>query len=207
MTPIGLEALQPFLRSRRSVRRFRPDPIDPALVRGLLEAARWAPSPHNRQPWRFVVLHKADSRQRLAKAMGERLRLERLADGTDPQAVEADVSRSYARITGAPLAVLLCMSLEQMDRYPDARRSRAERRMAVQGVAMAGQNLLLAAHAAGLGGCWICAPLFAPEVVRQVLKLPEDWDPQGLVVLGWPAESPPERERMPLEQVTLYHAG
>ena len=204
MTPIGLEALQPFLRSRRSVRRFRPDPIDPALVRGLLEAARWAPSPHNRQPWRFVVLQKADSRQRLAHAMGERLRLERLADGTDPQAVEADVSRSYARITGAPLAVLLCMTLEQMDRYPDARRSRAERRMAVQGVAMAGQNLLLAAHAAGLGGCWICAPLFAPDVVRQVLELPEYWDPQGLVVLGWPAESPPERERMPLEQVTLY---
>jgi len=207
VNPIGLPELQILLRSRRSVRRFRSDPIDPALVRGLLEAARWAPSPHNRQPWRFVVLHKADSRQRLAKAMGERLRLERLADGTDPQAVEADVSRSYARITGAPLAVLLCMSLEQMDRYPDARRSRAERRMAVQGVAMAGQNLLLAAHAAGLGGCWICAPLFAPEVVRQVLKLPEDWDPQGLVVLGWPAESPPERERMPLEQVTLYHAG
>ena len=207
MTPIGLEALQPFLRSRRSVRSFRPDPIDPALVRGLLEAARWAPSPHNRQPWRFVVLQKAASRLRLAQAMGERLRLERLADGTDPQAVEADVSRSYARITGAPLAVLLCMSLEQMDRYPDARRSRAERRMAVQGVAMAGQNLLLAAHAAGLGGCWICAPLFAPEVVCQVLELPEDWDPQGLVVLGWPAESPPERERMPLEQVTLYHAG
>ena len=204
MTPIGLEALQPFLRSRRSVRRFRPDPIEPALVRGLLEAARWAPSPHNRQPWRFVVQQKADSRQRLAQAMGERLRLERLADGTEPQAVEADVSRSYARITGAPLAVLLCMTLEQMDRYPDARRSRAERRMAVQGVAMAGQNLLLAAHAAGLGACWICAPLFAPEVVRQVLELPEDWDPQGLVVIGWPAEAPPERERMPLEQVTLY---
>jgi len=204
VTPIGLEALQPFLRSRRSVRRFRPDPIDPALIRGLLEAARWAPSPHNRQPWRFVVLQEADSRQRLAQAMGERLRAERLADGADPQAVQADVSRSYARITGAPLAVLLCMTLEQMDRYPDARRSRAERRMAVQGVAMAGQNLLLAAHAAGLGACWICAPLFAPEVVRQVLELPEDWDPQGLVVLGWPAESPPERERMPLEQVTLY---
>jgi F420 biosynthesis protein FbiB-like protein len=197
VTPIGLEALQPFLRSRRSVRSFRPDPIEPALVQGLLEAARWAPSPHNRQPWRYVVLQEADSRQRLAQAMGERLRAERLADGADPKAVEADVSRSYARITGAPLAVLLCMTMAQMDRYPDARRSRAERRMAVQGVAMAGQNLLLAAHAAGLGACWICAPLFAPDVVFQVLELPEDWDPQGLVV-------PPERERMPLTKVTLY---
>jgi nitroreductase len=69
---------------------------------------------------------------------------------------------------------------------------------------MAGQNLLLAAHAQGLGACWMCAPLFAPEVARQVLDLPADWGPQGLVVLGWPDEAPAERGRMPLERVTLY---
>lgn len=204
MSAIELTALVPFLRSRRSVRRFLPDPVAPALVAQLLEAARWAPSPHNRQPWRFVVLQSAEIRQQLARAMADRLRSERLADGDDPQAVEADVARSHARISGAAAAVLLCMTLEQMDRYPDPRRSKAERRMAVQGVAMAGQNLLLAAHGAGLGACWICAPLFAPEVVAQLLDLPPDWDPQGLVVLGWPDETPPERTRLPLEQVTAY---
>jgi F420 biosynthesis protein FbiB-like protein len=204
VTHINLSVLHPFLRSRRSIRRFRPDPVEPALMGSLLEAARWAPSPHNRQPWRFVVLQSAAIRQQLARAMGDRLRSERLADGDDPQAVEADVARSHARITGAAAAVLLCMTLEHMDRYPDPRRAKAERRMAVQGVAMAGQNLLLAAHAAGLGACWICAPLFAPEVVAEVLDLPADWEPQGLVVLGWPEEAPPERARLPLDQVTAY---
>jgi F420 biosynthesis protein FbiB-like protein len=204
VTALGLAVLGPFLRSRRSIRRFRPQPVEPKLLQELMEAARWAPSPHNRQPWRFVVLESDAARQRLARAMGDRLRADRLADGDDPQAVEADVARSYARITGAAATVLLCMTLEQMDRYPDARRARAERRMAVQGVSMAGGNLLLAAHAAGLGACWICAPLFAPEVVRQVLELPEDWEPQGLVVMGWPDEIPAERSRMPLGQLTAY---
>lgn len=204
MTAVRLESLQPFLRSRRSIRRFRAAPVASELVQGLLEAARWAPSPHNRQPWRFVVLESAESRLRLAEAMGERLRAERLADGDDPQAVEADVARSRARLAGAPLAILVCLSMTEMDRYPDEHRQKAEFLMAVQGTAMAGQNLLLAAHAQGLGACWMCAPLFAPEVARQVLDLPADWEPQGLVVLGWPDEAPAERGRMPLERVTLY---
>lgn len=61
--------------------------------------------------------------------------------------------------------------------------------MAVQSVAMAGQNLLLAAHAHGLGACWMCAPLFCPDVVRSALSLPIDWEPQGLITLGNPAQS------------------
>jgi len=204
MTAVSLESLQPFLRSRRSIRHFRADPVGPELVRALLEAARWAPSPHNRQPWRFVVLDSAEARRRLADAMGERLRTERLADGDDPLAVEADVARSRSRLGGAPLAILVCLSMAEMDRYPDARRKKAEFLMAVQGTAMAGQNLLLAAHAQGLGACWMCAPLFAPEVAGQALSLPGDWEPQGLVVLGWPAEAPAERERLSLERVTVY---
>ncbi len=60
--------------------------------------------------------------------------------------------------------------------------------MAVQSVALACQNLLLAAHAYGLGACWMCAPLFVPHVVRQVLELPAAWQPQALITLGYPAE-------------------
>lgn len=204
MTPVDLPAFQALARARRSVRRFQPESVDAGLLHGLLEAARWAPSPHNRQPWRFVVLESAELRLELATAMGARLRADRLADGDDPQAVEADVARSLTRITGASAAVLLCLTMDPMDRYPDERRAEAERWMAMQGVAMAGQNLLLAAHAGGLGACWICAPLFAPETVRQVLQLPPAWEPQGLIVLGWPAGTPAERSRLPLEQVTVY---
>ncbi len=203
MSAVDLKSFQTLARSRRSVRRFRPEPISAALLRELLEAARWAPSPHNRQPWRFVVLESAAMRKQLADAMGERLRSDRLADGDDPQAVEADVARSDARLIGAAAAVMLCLTLEDMDRYPDAKRAQAERWMAAQGVAMAGQNLLLAAHAAGLAACWLCAPLFAPDVVQHALELPQGWEPQGLIVLGWPAETPAERARLPLEQLVV----
>lgn len=204
MSALELQSFLTLARSRRSIRKFLPEPVDAGLLRDLLEAARWAPSPHNRQPWKFVVLEGVEIRAKLAAAMGERLRADRLADGDDPRAVEADVARSQARIAGAATAVLLCLTLEHMDRYPDPRRAGAERSMAVQGVAMAGQNLLLAAHAGGLGACWICAPLFAPEVVRKTLELPATWEPQGLIVLGWPAETLPERSRISLERVTAY---
>jgi len=173
-------------------------------VRRVLEAARLAPSAHNRQPWRFVVLADERERTRLADAMAARLRMDRLVDGADPADIAEDAARSRNRLTQAPCAILVCLTLESMDRYPDARRSAAEERMAAQSVAMAGENLLLAATAEGLAGCWMCAPLFAPEEARRALGLPEEWDPQGIVLLGEPAEDPGPRGRMSLEEVTLW---
>ena len=75
--------------------------------------------------------------------------------------------------------------------------------MAVQSVALACQNLLLAAHAAGLGACWMCAPLFVPALVRQVLDLPEAWQPQALLTLGYPAEAK-TRDRAPLIERVVW---
>ncbi|MCS6871998.1 MAG: nitroreductase family protein [Anaerolineae bacterium] len=180
-------AIYSIMQGRRSIRRYTEQPVSPDLVERLLEAAIWAPSAHNRQPWRFAVLSTSESRCRLAAAMGEKLRADLTADGAPPELIERDVSRSYSRISGAPLAILVCLSMVDMDRYPDTRRNEAEYLMAVQSVAMAAQNLLLAAHAEGLGACWMCAPLFCPEIVRAALSLPEDWQPQALITLGYPA--------------------
>ena len=69
---------------------------------------------------------------------------------------------------------------------------------------MAGENLLLAAHAHGLGACWMCAPLFAQGLVVEALNLPTSWEPQGLVLLGWPAGLGKIRDRRPLEEVAIY---
>ncbi len=193
-----------LLRRRRSVRRFKAAPVDRAVLERVLEAARLAPSAHNRQPWRFVVVQDEARRARLAEAMAARLRADRLADGAAPDEVEADVSRSRQRLTRAPCAILVCLTIEAMDRYPDDRRNQAERMMAVQSAAMAGENLLVAAAAEGLGACWMCAPLFAGEEARRSLNLPDDWEPQGLVLLGQPAETPPPRGRRRLEEVTLW---
>lgn len=198
----AIELLE-LLRRRRSVRRFADTPLDRVRIDRVLEAARLAPSAHNRQPWRFVVI-QGEARARLAQALATRLRADRLADGAAPQAVEADAARSRDRLTRAPVAILVCLTMEAMDRYPDHRRNQAERLMAVQSVAMAGENLLLAAAAEGWGACWMCAPLFAGEEARRALELPEEWEPQGLILVGEAAEQPEPRGRMSLEDVTAW---
>jgi F420 biosynthesis protein FbiB-like protein len=192
--------LHALIRGRRSVRRYRPDAVPARLLHRLIEAAGWAPSAHNRQPWRFVILDK-DAKARLARAMADRLTADRTADGDDPADIAADAARSVARIDGAPAALLVCLTLAEMDRYADGRRAEAERTMAVQSTAMAVQNLLLAAHAEGLGASWMCAPLFCPEVVQSTLTLPGDFEPQALITLGWPAASTRPRARKPVADV------
>ena len=187
-----------LIHSRRSIRRYTDAAVPPELVERLLTAATWAPSAHNRQPWRFAILDDAATKVRLAAAMGERLRRDLAADGLDAAAIERDAGRSHARISGAPLLILLCLTLADMDAYPDTRRRGHEMTMAVQSAAMAGQNLLLAAHALGLGACWLCAPLFCADTVREALALPVDWQPQGLITVGFPAEER-TKTRAPLE--------
>jgi coenzyme F420-0:L-glutamate ligase/coenzyme F420-1:gamma-L-glutamate ligase len=195
--------LQRLLQARRSIRRYTPDPVPAEAVERLLTAAVWAPSAHNRQPWRFANVMTPAAKVRLAQAMGDSLRADRLADGDPPELVEADVNRSSARIVGAPAVIVVCLTLADMDHYPDERRSRAEYLMAVQSVAMAVQNLLLAAHAEGLGACWMCAPLFCADAVRQSLELPADWQPQALVTLGYPAGPGKPAMRRPAPERSL----
>jgi coenzyme F420-0:L-glutamate ligase / coenzyme F420-1:gamma-L-glutamate ligase len=180
------EIFYSLVADRRSIRRYEASAVPAETLDRVLAAARWAPSAHNRQPWRFAILTAFDWKDRLARAMGERLRRDRLADGDPVAAIDQDVARSYARITGAPVAIVVALDMADMDRYPDDRR-RAEHTMAVQSAAMAVQNLLLAAHAEGLGACWMCAPLFCPDVVTEALGLPKEWEPQAIVTLGRPA--------------------
>lgn len=188
------------LRGRRTVRRYRAEPVPDKLIQAMLEAATWAPSAHNRQPWRFAVLAGDAEKRALAHAMGERLRADRSRDGDPPDVIAGDVARSKARIEAAPLCIVVCLCLEDMDRYPDPRRTAAERLMAVQSTAMATENLLLAASAAGLGTCIMCAPLFCPDTVLEALDLPRHWEPQALLTLGYPASPPkPFSRRSPAE--------
>jgi F420 biosynthesis protein FbiB-like protein len=194
----GLHAI---IRGRRSVRRYAAAKLNFNLVDRLLLAAASAPSAHNRQPWRFAILDDVVWKDRLAKAMGNRLREDRLADGDDPDEVERDVARSYARITEAPLVILVCLHTRDMDQYPDERRRAAEHVMAIQSTAMAMQNILLAAHAEGMGACVMCAPLFCGPTVAAALRLPEGWEPQSLVTIGPPAGEGKERPRLPLDEI------
>jgi coenzyme F420-0:L-glutamate ligase/coenzyme F420-1:gamma-L-glutamate ligase len=193
-----------LLRSRRSVRHFQNRPVERELLEQVIEAATWAPSAHNRQPWRFVALTSPEARGRLSQDLGEAFRRDLLRDGLEEGEVEKQVARSRQRMLEAPAAVLLCLDETDCDVYPDERRRQAEALMGAQSVALAGGHLLLAAHAEGLGGVWICAPLFAPRVAQKALDLPDSWQPQALILLGYPAQEPKPRSRRPLEEVTKF---
>jgi F420 biosynthesis protein FbiB-like protein len=198
-----LADLWQVIRSRRSIRRYQSRPVAPHLIEELLTAAMWAPSAHNRQPWRFCVITDEPVKQALARRMGEQWRHDLAGDGADPEAVERRVAISHARLTGAPALIVACLSMADMDVYADPRRAAAERTLAVQSVALACQNLLLAAQASGLGACWMCAPLFVPELVRTVLDMPADWEPQALLTVGYPAETR-TKERAPLATRVIW---
>jgi len=176
------------IHTRRSIRRYVDKPVPRELIEKILDAARWAPSAHNRQPWRFAIIEHANTKRALAAAMGEKLRADLERDGVARELIEQDTMRSYQRITSAPVVIIACMTTRDMDVYHDTRRKKAEFVMTIQSVAMAIQNLLLAAHALSLGTCWMCAPLFVADTVREVLKLDADWEPQALITLGYAAE-------------------
>jgi coenzyme F420-0:L-glutamate ligase / coenzyme F420-1:gamma-L-glutamate ligase len=195
-----------LMRSRRSIRRYRGGSVARDTLDRLFLSAAAAPSAHNRQPWRYVVIETAAAKASLARAMGERLAADRARDGDPAEVIARDVERSHARITGAPVLILVCVTLEEADVYPDAARSHAEFLMAVQSTAMATQNLLLAAHAEGLAACWMCAPLFCPDVVRASLDVPTAWQPQGLITIGLPADAGRDRPRKPLAAFVRYAA-
>jgi F420 biosynthesis protein FbiB-like protein len=125
-------------------------------------------------------------------------------DGVPIEKIQTQVKRSRERITSAPAAILLCLDMTEMDPYPDQKRNKAEYIMAVQSVAAAGLQLLLAAHAEGLGGVWACWPLFAQETIQRALVLPESWEPQGMFFIGYSDGNPQPRDRKPLDQVAIF---
>ena len=192
------------MRTRRSIRRFKPDPIPDSVIQNILTTATYAPSAHNRQPWRFCVLTELFIKTRLAEAMAADFQHDLVNDGVPPEKVQAQVKRSKERITSAPVAILLCLDMSETDSYTDEKRNKAEYMMAVQSIAAAGMQLLLAAHAEGLGGVWACWPLFAQETIRTTLDLPENWEPQGMFFLGYPESIPELRPRKSVENVSLF---
>ncbi len=182
--------LHNFLRTRRSIRRFKTDPVPDSVIQNILATATFAPSAHNRQPWRFVVISTQSVKENLAEAMAIDFERDLTRDGLSPEKIRLQIKRSKERITSAPVAILLCLDMSEMDSYPDQKRQQAERMMAVQSVAAAGMQLLLAVHAEGLGGVWACWPLFAQEVISKTLSLSESWDPQAMFFIGYAQETP-----------------
>ena len=187
-----------FLRSRRSIRRFIPDPVADSAIKRILATTTLAPSAHNCQPWRFVHVKDQAAKMRLAQALTQKMRTDMRAEGIPESEIDTRTTRSDRRINEAPVLLLLCRDTNAV-----RAETREETIMGIQSVAAAGLQLLLAAHAEGLGGNWICWPLYAQEVTRAALDLPETWEPQAMFFLGHTDETPVPRQRKPVHEVLI----
>lgn len=168
--------LTTITRTRFSCRSFRPEPVSAERLEAILEAARWAPSAGNLQPWRFVVVQRGELRQAVASA-----------------------AYGQSFIASAPTVVVVCAVPRESARVYGARGSDL---YCLQDTAAATQNLLLAAAAADLGACWVGA--FDEDAVARALELDVGWRPVAVVPIGHPAERSGRRSRRALEAVTVW---
>ena len=201
--PDRTDTLAALLQSRRSVRKYQARPVSRELIEQVLEAARWAPSPHGKQPWRFVVLTRREVKLQLADRMGDTWRQNLEMDGQDTEIVNIRLEKSRERILNAPVIIIACLYLEDLDRYPDEKRQADETIMAIQRIGAAIQNMLLMAYNMALDTGWMCAPLFCPEVVCEALDLDKRLIPHALVTMGYAAADPKRRERLPLNRLIV----
>src|SRR3990172_1393308 len=133
------------IATRRSVRRFAPRAVAPALLRELIAAACAAPAPHHSRPWRFVEVGP-EARPRLVEAMAAAWEADANSDHKETAEIAAALARSRRQLAEAPLLLLACLETEGARDWRDDRRRAAERDMYMQSLGAALQNLLLAAH-------------------------------------------------------------
>ena len=188
-----------LIKERRSIRSYSSRKVPISVLRQVLEAAAWAPSAHNAQPWRFIVLTDTTVKQELAEAMADAWVADMIKDGVPSEACDNMRKASVERFTQAPVLIVACVTMKDMIKHAEESRRKSERDLAVQSLGAAIQNMLLVAHSKNLGACWFCAPIFCKETVRQVLKIPEDAEPQALIAIGYPAEKPRVPKRKPLQ--------
>jgi len=203
------QSLMTLIRERRSIRRYSGKPVENSTIEAILEAARWAPSNHNRQAWKFVVIQDRATIEKMRGIVEDRVRalsgVTRILD----DASAAELLRSATLFAEAPVVILAmhrrpaAVSLACLEGVPDAEIVSGE----LISSAMAGQNVLLTAHSAGLGTCVMTAPLIAATEIKRLLDIPSSYQLTALVALGYPAERPAPPRRKPLDQIVEYVGG
>jgi F420 biosynthesis protein FbiB-like protein len=206
VAPDLADALDAVLAGRRSIRTYEDRPVPPDVLERVLAAAAQAPSPHHSVPWRLAVLTGSEAKAKLADAMGAKWRADLLGDGLRAAEIEVELEKSHRRLTASPVVIVGSVYPDPLDEYPDAERQQAETLMAAHSLGAALQNVMLAAHANGLASCWMCAPVFCSDVVREALGLPSALIPHAIVTIGYPARPPRARERPSVDQIVVLRA-
>lgn len=179
------------IKSRRSIGRVKKDPIAKETLQALLEAAKWAPSHHNTQPWRFIVM-TGEGRQKL----GEGYAKVAIADNAELELDEERLERESKKAFRAPVVIAAICS------PGDDKRAVKEEELAAAQAAV--QNLLLAAHAHGLGAIWRSGAPMSHPVMKAHFDLRADEDLVGFIYLGLPDMVPPAIARKDIEEFTTW---
>ncbi len=174
------------IRGRRSVARFRPDPVPAEALAPLLDAVRWAPNHHHTRPWHVTVI-QGQARERLAAFLAERALAQEPAPTPDAVAARHERERRKAHESPVILAIA-CLPVAHPRALPE------EDLLAV-GAAV--QNLLLAAHATGLAAHWRTSSACRDGSLATWLQLPAGSRVVALVSLGFPDGEPPLRPDPP----------
>jgi len=174
--PSEAKTLLEIIKGRRSVRRFTREKVPKEHVFLLIEAARWAPSAGNLQPWEFIIVTDDNIKYKL---------------------MEAALHQEY--IYEAPVVIVAAANIPRTSNYYG---KRGEELYVIQDVAAAIQNILLMAHALGLGAVWIGA--FYEDRVKEILRLPEYVRPLAIIPVGWPAERPYSPPRRSVDEIVHW---
>ncbi len=171
------------IRKRRAVRKYKPDQVPEDALYRILDAANWAPSGMNSQSWEFVVVSGAK-----VKAMGESL-----AGIYAPLAENMDADKrgpymdNIRNFFGAPVVIVALAPKQDKD---------VDRKMHLEGVCAAFENLLLAACAEGLGSCWMTGPIQEEAFLRELLSIGDDKEIVAVTPIGYPQFIPKAPPRL-----------
>jgi nitroreductase len=206
-------SIEEVMRSRRSVRRFKPESPGRERVEHLIEVACTAPSASNKQPWRFFVVDDRSTIDRMADEV--QAAVDRIVPHVEPQFM--DSFRAYGdyfvRFSAAPVVVVpVFREIAVLSNLVDAGVGPDDLEQirvmeSVSGLAstsLAIQNLLLYAHATGLGASCMTGPLVAMRALKNVLGVPESWQIAAVVAVGFPDEDPATTPRKPVGAVLRW---
>jgi nitroreductase len=198
------------IHTRRSIRKYKSNPVPMEDIRLIVEAGTWAPSGYNQQPWKFIVLQDQQLKVRMYEEFQKKLVEISKWPGTETkQAWLKSMPRGYTVFKEAPvtIAVLNREYAGPIDKIIHKQNFSFEERYQLrtvpwlQSVAAAIQNMLLAATSLGYGSCYNTGCLIAREGIQKVLGIAPPWMLIALVPIGIPAHHPSAPKRKPLETV------